>query len=56
MQVITSRESEAIATVVRYLYRDEEKHWEELNKPKKHIFHSLRALHWLAYGKRAKKL
>ena len=34
--------------IVEYLYADEEKHWEENNRPFRHIFHDiLRVSSWL---------
>lgn len=30
-----------IQAVVNYLFRDEQRQWEELGKPRRHIFHSV---------------
>jgi hypothetical protein len=55
MNWITGKEHQAIAKIYRYLIHEERKHWEESNKPKKHIYMALRELTWLATGRRNKK-
>lgn len=41
---ITTKVLNAIETVVDYLYEDEEKHWEESNKERGHIFTYIKTL------------
>ena len=43
-QLMTDEERAAIKKVIDYLWKDEERHWEEWGKPKKHIFHVLKRL------------
>jgi len=45
---LTPKEHEAISAIYDYLIHDEQKHWEELNKPKDHIYTKLRTLRRLA--------
>lgn len=35
---------EALRSVIEYLWDDEERHWQELNNPKDHIYHDLMLL------------
>ena len=46
MLTLTHNETEALQAVVRYLYRDEEKHFEECSATERedHIFTSVRRL------------
>jgi len=37
-------EVDELRKVLSYLYEDEKKHWEELDKPKDHIFLSVKKL------------
>lgn len=41
---LNRQETSDLKKILDYLYRDEKKHWEETNKPKEHIFVSIRNL------------
>jgi hypothetical protein len=48
---MNEKEIKALQEVIEYLQYDEHKHWQELNRPKKHIYQSLRILNeWLRYN------
>jgi len=41
MKKITQKQIVSMAKVVDMYLKDEKKHWEESDKPKKHIYHDL---------------
>ena len=48
---LNRQEVNDLKKVLDYLYRDEKKHWEESDKPKDHIFVSIRNLTVALYEK-----
>ena len=48
MVKLTNKQLVALFSIYCYLYNDEEKSWQELDRPKKHIFHAIKAIEPLA--------
>ena len=46
---MNQKEYNALQRIVDYLYADEQKHWEESGKPKKHIFLDVMTLNDILY-------
>lgn len=46
--IITAEVYRNLCTLVEYLYRDEERHWEADGRPARHIFHDIKCVaDWL---------
>jgi len=48
MTKLTNKQLEALFSIYCYMYNDEEKSWQELGRPKKHIFNAIKAIEPLA--------
>ena len=44
MKQPTKAEIEAMRAIASYLQGDEKKHWQEMNRPKNHIYQSVRLI------------
>lgn len=40
-RIITPEVGRSLNALIEYLWRDEQKHWEESDRPKAHIFHDV---------------